>query len=441
MTREGSGAGEENTVSHKVHIRGVDDLTTDDLKGFAAEHLPSDPALRVEWIDDTSANIVFSNPEAAMRALISFSQVGINSDTLSGSITQLRPAKPVPTRPESELQVRIAISSDVKRLRAYEASRFYMMHPEHDPRERARSSKRINSFGDYRKGNRGEGEQIRRPQRDRGQNYRPDMYDDNPKLSVNGGISRRSSFSGMSFTEERDAIQRDGNNFRGDYYRPRTRNGQISSRDRSASPRKGDLSQPFSDGSLRQRRPPQSVEKDNFSQNNIVNRDKELFPGKPKVGISHGTSKELFPNKSVAASLKKELFPIKINPTHHRRSDAFDAADETADLFASGMALANRTTPFGNRGPTESAFGRLRQSDVNLNDGRENHEQDEGLSIKGASKHLTSGISIRGTAEAKYAGIMKELFPDKLGNSGKELFAEKLHGRGVRRNMAEDLFY
>jgi len=37
---------------------------------------------------------------------------------------------------------------------------------------------------------------------------------------------------------------------------------------------------------------------------------------------------------------------------------------------------------------------------------------------------------------------VKELFPDKFsGNTGKELFAEKLEGRGRRRQKAEDLFY
>lgn len=46
------------------------------------------------------------------------------------------------------------------------------------------------------------------------------------------------------------------------------------------------------------------------------------------------------------------------------------------------------------------------------------------------------GIAIKGTGPT-----VKELFPEKFGNAGKELFAEKLEGRGRRRQRAEDMFY
>jgi len=46
------------------------------------------------------------------------------------------------------------------------------------------------------------------------------------------------------------------------------------------------------------------------------------------------------------------------------------------------------------------------------------------------------GIAIKGRGPT-----VKELFPEKFGNTGKELFAEKLEGRGRRRQKAEDLFY
>jgi hypothetical protein len=53
------------------------------------------------------------------------------------------------------------------------------------------------------------------------------------------------------------------------------------------------------------------------------------------------------------------------------------------------------------------------------------------MSIRGSG-----GITIKGSA-----GV-KELFPGKAGNVGKELFSEKLEGRGGnRRRKAEDLFY
>lgn len=45
------------------------------------------------------------------------------------------------------------------------------------------------------------------------------------------------------------------------------------------------------------------------------------------------------------------------------------------------------------------------------------------------------GFAIKGTSASA-----KELFPEKFGNAGKELFADKVEGRGRRRQKAEDLF-
>lgn len=63
-----------------------------------------------------------------------------------------------------------------------------------------------------------------------------------------------------------------------------------------------------------------------------------------------------------------------------------------------------------------------------------------GLNIRGlaAKRASDQGFSIKGTGPT-----VKELFPEKFsgGNVGKELFAEKLEGRGRRRQKAEDLFY
>ena len=152
--------------------------------------------------------------------------------------------------------------------------------------------------------------------------------------------------------------------------------------------------------------------------------------------------KELFPNKRIAANLKKELFPHKTS--NHRRSDAFDAADETADLFATGMHVpftdgvmdvppASRSLAESITIASSSSYGRLIDSpDPNLGA--------KGLSIRGASQN--QGILIRGIAnEVPRVGNVKELFPGKSFNAGKELFAEKLLGRGGRRNKAVDMFY
>jgi hypothetical protein len=62
-----------------------------------------------------------------------------------------------------------------------------------------------------------------------------------------------------------------------------------------------------------------------------------------------------------------------------------------------------------------------------------------------ASKFSIRGMAAQGGPETGYAikgrGTAKELFPELVGNAGKELFADRLEGRGRRRQRAEDLFH
>ncbi|KAL8655980.1 MAG: hypothetical protein Q9210_000548 [Variospora velana] len=413
-----------DAVIHKVHVKGVDDLATADLKAFAAEHHSIDLPVRYEWIDDTSVNIVYSTPAAAMVALKSFSLPTLGQNTTSIPLLQVRSAKTMSDHPDSRLQVRIATSTDVKQPRAHEASRFYMMHPEHDPRERARRQKNANGQHDYRRWRYGDDEYRRRQLRDRGGSYDASMYDDDVGARAGERAhSRRSSSSLRSAETDRGRRFRGG---RGDFYRPGSKTDHNATRNRSASPVKRDEDHTAVDARPpRQRTPPR-------------NRDKELFLDASFVDERVPQSKELFPNKTIAANLKKELFPLKSRNPHHRRSDAFDAADETADLFAQGLAFSERkslardTVKVG-----DSSFGRLRSSDPEPQYDLRDNPEDAGISIRGASIDYHTGFSIRGAAQ----GTIRELFPGKAGNSGDELYAERLRDRIIRRNKAEDLFY
>jgi hypothetical protein len=124
----------------------------------------------------------------------------------------------------------------------------------------------------------------------------------------------------------------------------------------------------------------------------------------------------------------KELFPQKAN-INHRRSAAFDAADETADLFANRMAV-----PFMD-GSGDSRVGSSLASRITSNNA---DTKSSSFTIRGAAKSQlvpVQNFSIKGAAR------VKELFPATLGdNTGKELFSERLEGRGRRRQKAEDLF-
>ncbi|KAL9005050.1 MAG: hypothetical protein Q9188_002157 [Gyalolechia gomerana] len=419
-------------VTHKVHIRGVDDLTTDDLRTFAAEHHP----VRIDWIDDTSANFVYNTPAAAMEALNSFSLQPLDREAASTPLLHLRSARVMSDHPESRLQVRMALSTDVKRARAHESSRFYMMHPEHDPREKTRWQKDGAGRLGYRRRCYNGNEDRRRRIRARERNYKASMYDeDSGSLADRGFASRRSSISMRSNGSSTVDVHSDGRSQYkaaqgGDFYRPGSRRERKSSRTRSASPDKREDSHPTSNRRApRQRTPP-------------GNRSKELLSVTSGADKSSSSRKELFPNKSVAANLKTELFPNKTGNTQHRRTDAFDAADETAELFATGMALSWRNPSARKTSrAVDVSYGRLRSSDPEPQYDPHESAVDGGVNIRGASKHQDTGVSILGAAQKSHVGTIRELFPSKAGNSGKELFAECLQGRSLKRNKAEDLFY
>ena len=147
----------------------------------------------------------------------------------------------------------------------------------------------------------------------------------------------------------------------------------------------------------------------------------------------------------------KELFPNK-SGGNHRRSGAFDAADETADLFAGRMAVPftdgaadRRGKRFADRISAGPVTPSLRLEDRITTTTAEHGpaEEVEGINIRGAAKQLERGFSIRGAASGSLTGDgARELFPGGIAsNAGKELFAEKLDGRGGKRRRAEDMFY
>ena len=428
---------------HKVYVRGLEDLTTSDIRTFSLEHYPTKSPPRVEWIDDTSANLVFEDEKIALLALHHLTLP--SNDNASLPLSQLRSAKTLSTHPSSTLYVRIAAITDRKRPRAYEASRFYMMHPEHDPREQRRRGGSFRGNGDYCRKGYSDDEQRRRKRKDKENGFDASMYDDA------GPLSRRDSIS--SSASERGVEGKRNARFRGDSYRPARyeKSDARASRDRSASPK----------GRNRYTPPPTYRSRDPHPFPH-ENKGKELFPSIARSGgDADGNAKDLFssrmlttdvpnmlysrrsalaaPNKDLlsnrarAAEVKKELFPQKVGSSKHSRSDAFDAADETADLFAHGLSV-----PFvdGSNSRKSPVIRQRSGSQPQIGDG----DVDIGLSIRGASREQNQGFSIRGGATANAIATNQELFPSKA-NKGKELFAEKVDGRGGRRNRAADMFF
>ncbi|KAJ5542557.1 hypothetical protein N7535_004979 [Penicillium sp. DV-2018c] len=376
----------DEAVYEKVHVRGVDDLTTDDIKQFARDCSGQEP-VRIEWIDDTSANIIYSDAEVGLQALTALTQVAEDEDASTLPLLRLRSAKAMDSHPDSVIQVRTAVKSDRKQPRAHEKSRFYLMHPEHDPRERLRQEfadrRRSDDAGggDYRRRKFDDREHRRRRNRDDDDLFNVDMYDDNAAPAP-------------ARAERRGRGQRNRDLFPEDEGRSI---GRL--RNRSASPGRDTLEEELKvdrsgrDDSRRFR------ERSPRHTRQIGSR--ELFP---TAGESAPGNRELFPNKTSSSYIKKDPLPGK--PSHHRRSDAFDATSNSGTQ--SGARIRGVAT------------------------------EDQGFAIRGGA---SSGLSIKGKGAS-----VRELFPSKYdgntstSNAGKELFTDKLEGRGGQRRRAEDMF-
>ncbi|EEP81850.1 predicted protein [Uncinocarpus reesii 1704] len=375
----------EEPQFEKVHIRGVDELATDDIKRFASEHFQIEEPARIEWIDDTSANIVYNSPEVGLQALAAFTQQSMeeSGDSALPSL-RLRTAKALSTHPDSVLQVRSAVKTD---------------------RKKTSEHRRRKGLDDK---------------------FDETMYDDSRDAS------RGSSRDGMR--GRRKGVD--------DLFPEHSEKSTGRLRDRSASP----IRNAFENGSrtgdggressrrFRDRSPRQSRDRNGYSR---LNAGKELFGSTNASSDESSGRRELFPNKTAASYLKKELFPNKTAISNHRRSDAFDAADETADLFAKRISipLVDGSHDNGDGEKDNSTVELFPDTKPNKGLKIRGTSDDPGLSIRGNAANANSGIAIKGTAS------VRELFPSKYsGNAGKELFSDKLEGRGGKRRKAEDMF-
>ena len=390
----------------KVHLRGLDDLTTNDIRSFASEYFSASKPT-VEWVNDSSANLIYETPELAHEALIAFAAFEV-ADVSQIPLLQTIPAKSLPLHPRTSLEVRLAVVGDRKQPGARERSRFYLFNPEHDPAERRKrggprggSKYRDRNDGGYRSQQYNDHEQRKRQLDDEDAGFTANLYDDDEAaLNARRKKGRQDSTSSGSFEERNGRHARSRGAAGKELFPDRVDRGGGRLRDRSASPvrdRDGDR-----EDDARSRR-----------------RDMAASANRQKAQMIKEQLRE--------TTSSKDLFPKKI--VNHRRSVAFDAADATADLFARQMPVplvdgssdyrSNVGLPLAARISTKSG----------IDSGR--------LNIRGAAKaNLTHDFAIKGAAD----GGIKELFPAG-GNAGKELFSDKIEGRGRRRNKAEDLFY
>ncbi|KAF6786392.1 hypothetical protein CSOJ01_15430 [Colletotrichum sojae] len=366
----------------KVYIKGLETFTTDSIKTYVKDHYG--PVDRVEWIDDNSANLVFASDFVAQEALKALGDVEI-ADVTQLPLLETIPAKAMVSNPEVNLQIRFAVLSDRKAPGAAQRSRFYLLHPEFDPEERRRNETR-NRYRDRARSGRHGRDGRDKPERGRSvEHFDAGMYDDDDATLADREIRSRQR-QRRSWSRESDP-RKSGpftqRNQEKELFPSRTVGGGRGQRDRSASPMRD------SDG---------YTEMDTEASRAGTANNRERASGIRGRLARDNRAKELFPSKGPSAC-KTHMDLLAVN------------ADEATRLMQ-----------------------------VNMSVGSGEQEQRDLLYIRGEAdqKGSTAGFAIKGAASAN----VKELFPGRFGagNTGKELFVDRIEGRGKRRQKAEDLF-
>lgn len=405
------------------------------MKLYVSSHVGGKGADRVEWVDDTSANLVFSSDSAAEEALKLLVTVVIEDATQLPPLEVL-PAKPFPERPDVALQVRFAVESDKKARNAAQRSRFYLLHPEWDPeteegrRRREGRDRRYRDRGEDRGGYRRNGRgryDDRYEDEEAPETFDVNLYDDDAgalanRVTPRGGRRGRDSRSRTPSDRSEPDRYRSTNTgkelFPGRQPRDPLRSERgVHSRGRSRSPARDDHDAALDD-LAKDREVVRNREKARSLKERITrpsNRTKELFPTK---------NKELFPSKAAGGG-KAQMDQVPEEMLAGMLRLSYDGA---AELPPSFPILGSQQPSRINKVITVKLADRIT-------------DPSNGISIKGLarqSKSQQQGISIKGNS-------VKELFPSRVGsngNAGKELFADRLEGRGPRRRQrAEDLFH
>ncbi|KAI8891452.1 hypothetical protein K501DRAFT_166325 [Backusella circina FSU 941] len=109
-----------------IFLRGVDEMSTSDIKKYC----DSTDLLKVQWINDTSCNLIFDTKEQAeqvTKALVTDPDVEVNHKTLlTAKSFENADGKII------ELSLRLATDEDVKSKGSRERSRYYLLHGTED---------------------------------------------------------------------------------------------------------------------------------------------------------------------------------------------------------------------------------------------------------------------------------------------------------------------
>lgn len=324
---------EQETQPTKVHVRGLDNLTQFQLEAWIGDYASIDLFRKIEWIDDSSANLIYDTEVAATDALNALSvEEGLEP-------LQLRQAKPIASHPDQNLQVRQAIVKDVKIRGAKDRSAFYLFNQDWDPDNphNIRPGHKKRRWADdggrernkYRRREWEDGRTHRRSSRDQQeQNFTEDMYDEGGAAAAAPPADSRRPSSGSEYSRRKITFD----NIDGDLFAAPKPAERL--RDRSASPnREGDGRYGFSENQPRRQtaRPrsatPPEIRQSRHNRTAGIQMRKELFPDKvPRDSVlSNGHHRPSTPTGPSAA--RTELFPesgSKLGTPNHRRNDGRD---------------------------------------------------------------------------------------------------------------------
>lgn len=122
-----------DTRSDALHLIGVEELNTNAIETYLVEHY--NKPFQIEWIDDSSLNIVYDDPEDAFQCLVAITSPAEFELADSIAPEQLRRTKTHRDYPEVELKARFALHSDKKTSGSRSRSRYYLLHGEPSRRE------------------------------------------------------------------------------------------------------------------------------------------------------------------------------------------------------------------------------------------------------------------------------------------------------------------
>ncbi|KAF3922076.1 hypothetical protein ABW20_dc0108535 [Dactylellina cionopaga] len=393
----------ESIIANKVHLRGLDNMSSTDVKAFVGGHFPDQQVEKLEWIDDTSLNLVYVDEATAAAAL-----AALSTESMGVTLNpwELREAKRSDAFPLAKLDIRLAFATDKK---------------EEDRVEQQEKKRREHDRGGRRGGN--------------------------------GGYRQR------DYEERYRSRSREGDRDLDDRRRSRSRYDEEDNKREPLELFPGGTSVDRRSGRRSRSRSPVEL----FPEK-VKNTGVELFPEATKSGGVElfpekvkNTNVELFPSNNDSLGQRRDgspseyrlatpprtLFsiddPIEMpkrgqSPPRQRRDrDRSRDANRAVELFPEKTdrprSLADRIDR-----PRGNMRGRK-------NEGMEMDDSGAGLSIRGSAGG--GGISIRGAArgQAGHSNAGIELLPDKAANSLFNRISEPSNSRrGARRQKAEDMF-